>query len=220
MTDTSIHANALDTILRQRFIWIATVPWWALTLALIACAYLWLLLPSKLATLSVGTFVVALLLTAPALFTVSSVFFDPLQGVAGILTTFALVRFGRIWQRERKLRAYAPTHLVEESQTNGAIEEGQEVQAAILFADIKSFTALAESKDPHTVYQLVRECIQILVDETHKAGGMIDKFTGDGVMAVFGLTEPRPNDAHKAVLAALNMQAALERLNQGYQTRW
>jgi len=92
--------------------------------------------------------------------------------------------------------------------------EGETKKIAILFADAKSFTALAERQDPRKVYGLMKQCMQILVDETYRAGGAIDKFTGDGVMGSFGVPQERPDDAERAVRAALNMQQSLQRFNR------
>lgn len=214
MVDALIQANALDTLLRQRYLSVLAAPWWALPLLLGLLGYIWAAIPGRWSLSSGLAGIIGLLIASPALFTNADAFFDPTQLATGLGATLAAVSAWRLWQRERWMRAYAPTPLARGDQSNGTIPEGQQMHLAILFADIKSYTTLAESNDPQAVYRVMKQCIQILVDGVHQAGGTIDKFTGDGIMALFGLPEARPDDAERAVRAALHMQTALARFGE------
>ena len=216
MVDALIHANALDTLLRQRFIWVLMIPWWVFPLLLGILGHWWSSLPGKWSLPSGLASIAGFLVLSPLLFINGNMFFDPTQIATGLGATLAAVSAWRLWQRERWLRAYAPASLARDTQTNGAIPEGQQMILVILFADIKSYTALAESGDPQAVYRVMKQCIQILVDQVHNAEGMIDKFTGDGIMALYGLPESRADDAERAVRAALHMQAALASFDQAH----
>jgi adenylate cyclase len=209
-----VQANALDTLLRQSFIWTTGLPPWIYPLLFGLCGYLLSLLPGRWILPSSLLGIGGALAVAPLLFMTLSTFFNPIASALGLaLTSLALV-FWQISRRERRLRAYAPTPVITVEQVGGSIPEGQQLHAAVLFADLKSYTALAEASEPGRLFQIIKECIQILVDEVHKAGGMIDKFTGDGVMAVFGIPERNPDDERRAVRAGLRMQRSLAEFNQ------
>ncbi len=91
--------------------------------------------------------------------------------------------------------------------------EGERREVVILFADVSDFTSLASRLDPEEVYHLVNRCLELLVGEVYRYEGIVDKFTGDGLMALFGVPLAHENDAERAVLAALGMQEALRALN-------
>lgn len=81
--------------------------------------------------------------------------------------------------------------------------------ATVLFADIQGFTALADKLDFEEVTDLIKE-IWLRVDAVIEAhGGYIDKHIGDGVMAVWGAPHAGEDDAERAVMAALALQASL-----------
>jgi len=85
-------------------------------------------------------------------------------------------------------------------------------KVSILFADIRAFTLIAESSRPEDVVSMLNEHFEAMVEVIHKHHGVLDKFIGDELMAVFGLI-PSPNDMSiDAVNAAIEMQVALRKL--------
>ena len=91
---------------------------------------------------------------------------------------------------------------------------GQEREIAVLFADLRGFTALSEQKLPYDVVFLLNRYFASMGQAVTEAGGYVDKFVGDGVMALFGL-ESDPQAASRAALkAARNMAEALAKLNE------
>jgi class 3 adenylate cyclase/tetratricopeptide (TPR) repeat protein len=88
----------------------------------------------------------------------------------------------------------------------------------ILFADMSGFTALAEKKDPEHVRELVNSCFEYLVPIVVRYGGTIDKFMGDGIMALFGAPVAHEDDAERALRAALGMMATIETFNRARNT--
>jgi adenylate cyclase len=94
--------------------------------------------------------------------------------------------------------------------------------ATVLFSDIEGFTSVSEKLDPPRLAEWLGEYLSAMAGEVARAGGVVDKFVGDAVMAVFGVPFPREreeeqrSDAQSAVRCALAMRAALSRLNQ----RW
>jgi class 3 adenylate cyclase/tetratricopeptide (TPR) repeat protein len=78
--------------------------------------------------------------------------------------------------------------------------------ATVLFADVVGFTSLAERSDPETVARTVDGAFRRLAEEVAEHGGIIDKYMGDSLMAVFGVPQSHEDDAERAVTAALSMR--------------
>jgi adenylate cyclase len=93
---------------------------------------------------------------------------------------------------------------------------GENQTVTILFADIRGFTAMSERMEPQRVVELLNEFFSEMTDLVFEHGGTLDKYLGDGIMAIFGAPIPRPDDPVRSVKTAIDMQRALVRLN----TRW
>lgn len=92
--------------------------------------------------------------------------------------------------------------------------EGQSVDAVVMFADIRGFTALSEKTSPKEVVKLLNQFFERMVKVVQGNGGVIDKFIGDNLMAVWGVPESIENPERKAVKAALEMLAEIKKWNQ------
>ena len=79
---------------------------------------------------------------------------------------------------------------------------------SVLFADVVNFTQLSVSLDAEAVFNLINGLLGRMVECIHRYDGMVDKFVGDGLMAVFGAPIAHENDPELAVRAALDMQRA------------
>ncbi len=90
---------------------------------------------------------------------------------------------------------------------------GETLTVTILFTDIRSFTSLSEKMKAQELVTLLNEYLTDMVTIVMDGGGVVDKYIGDAIMAVFGAPVPTPNDAVNAVTAAVRMRQALERLN-------
>jgi adenylate cyclase len=84
----------------------------------------------------------------------------------------------------------------------------------VLFADIRDFTGLAERLAPERLVRLLNRYFTAMTEVVQAEDGMVDKFLGDGLLAVFGAPLPQPDHAARACRAALAMQAAVEALNR------
>lgn len=92
--------------------------------------------------------------------------------------------------------------------------QGSERNIAVLFADLRAFTALSETKLPYDVVFLLNQYFRTMGEAVEKADGRLDKFIGDGVMALFGIRRGAAHGCHSAVRAAREMALGLERLNK------
>jgi adenylate cyclase len=83
----------------------------------------------------------------------------------------------------------------------------------VLFADIRGFTSLAERENPERVVKLLNRYFSAMTEIIFAHGGTLDKYIGDGLMALFGAPNATPNDALNAVKAAVAMQRRIMALN-------
>ena len=84
---------------------------------------------------------------------------------------------------------------------------------AVLFSDIRGFTALSETMNPDAMAKLLTEYFTEMVDCVFHHGGTLDKFIGDAVMAQWGAPIGEPDDTDRAMAAAMDMMTALDALN-------
>lgn len=83
----------------------------------------------------------------------------------------------------------------------------------ILFCDIRNFTNLFETEDPLKAVKFANTVLANLGEEVEKMGGTVDRFTGDGFLAHFGIADKVENHALNACRAAINMRNALMKIN-------
>lgn len=90
---------------------------------------------------------------------------------------------------------------------------GTSAVATLLFTDIRGFTTLTEQLGPQATVSMLNEYFTLMVDCIQHEGGMLDKFIGDAIMAAFGLPQPEPDDADRAVRTAIAMIRSLNGWN-------
>jgi adenylate cyclase len=91
---------------------------------------------------------------------------------------------------------------------------GERRRVAVLFGDLRGFTALAAASEPDAVADTISSFLSAMVDCVFRHGGTLDKFIGDAVMAQWGAPESHVDDADRAMRAALDMIDALDALNE------
>jgi len=90
---------------------------------------------------------------------------------------------------------------------------GERYRLCVLFADIRGFTKRSERMTPEAVVELLNRYFSEVTRSIHDAGGTVDKFMGDGVMAFFGAPQRLDNPCVPAVQAAVDMLSGVARLN-------
>ena len=89
---------------------------------------------------------------------------------------------------------------------------GEKRDVTVLFGDLRGFTALADGLDPQDVVDILNAYLGAVVEVVFAMGGTLDKFRGDGVMAVFGAPITRADDAERAVRCAVELQRRVRAL--------
>jgi adenylate cyclase len=120
---------------------------------------------------------------------------------------------------EKRLRStmarYMPKEVADRLLESGADALGGSLQeTTILFSDIRSFTSLSEQVGPVETVNMLNEYFGIMVEQIMSNDGILDKYIGDAIMAVFGAPFNTGHDADNGLTAALNMHMALGHFNQ------
>jgi class 3 adenylate cyclase len=111
-------------------------------------------------------------------------------------------------ERERLREAfgtYLDKSVAEYILSEGFSEEGEEVEVSILFCDVRDFTTFASRADAKEVVMRLNALFAVVVPIVNRHGGHVDKFVGDGLLAMFGAPEPFGDHADRAVRAACEM---------------
>jgi adenylate cyclase len=226
MPGVEIHANAIDTILRGDFI--RDAPNW-MTIVLI-CA---LALVAAIALLTLPMLLAALCsLLALAVYVVgASYYFDQhivlnlVYPPLALLLTYTAVVFYRVIFEQGQARALrgvlgqylSPSVVAHVTRDPDSLKlGGDQREMTVMFSDLRGFTTFSESLDPETLVHLLNEYLTVMSDVIFKYEGTIDKYMGDAIMAFWGAPQDQPDHGVLACRAALEMVAALEKLN----ARW
>jgi adenylate cyclase len=109
---------------------------------------------------------------------------------------------------------YVPPELVEEMSSNPSHFDmtSDSREMTVLFSDVRGFTSIAETLAPRELSQLMNEFLTPMTKVIHRHRGTIDKYMGDAIMAFWGAPLADENHASNALLAAIEMQGALQEL--------
>jgi len=106
---------------------------------------------------------------------------------------------------------------VAEMVVSGKVEllrQGRLAEVTVLFADIRGFTSISEKRDPQETVSMLNRFFTAMAAVVFRHEGNLDKFIGDCVMAVWGPPSAHPDDPARAMRAALEMQRAVDRINE------
>jgi class 3 adenylate cyclase/tetratricopeptide (TPR) repeat protein len=125
----------------------------------------------------------------------------------------------RAYATQKLMAQYLPVDLRNRIIQGHPHVGGERRYVTVLFADLAGFTRLASRLDAEELFSLMNACFQRLASHISEYGGIIDKFMGDGLMAIFGAPVAHEDDPQRAVRAALDMQAEMEAFSAEMQPR-
>ena len=96
---------------------------------------------------------------------------------------------------------------------------GEEREVTVLFSDLRNFTSMSEALPPQEMLAILNHYFTRMSAIVEKHGGVVDKYVGDALMALFGAPITRDGDADRALNTALEMTEALDQLNRDWQKR-
>jgi adenylate cyclase len=136
------------------------------------------------------------------------------HGLMLAAVAIALVALFVELDRRRGLERFLPPNVVERVIQGDRLRlEGERRVVTVVFTDLRGSTALADTLDAESVVGIVNTYLRAKARVIVDRGGIIDKFTGDGLMAIFGAMSDAPTGARAAAAAALDIRAALAALN-------
>jgi adenylate cyclase len=227
-----IHANILDNILRNDFI---LQPKWAVLIEVGVIIGLTLVLGAALhyargvaGVVLAGTLLGAYLLISQLAFRVYGLPLSlvyPILAIALTYTAISLQHYVVEEREKRKIRNAFGLYLspsladmVSERPDMLALG-GEKRDLTVLFSDIRGFTTMSERLEPEMLVELLNEYLGAMTEVIFSHDGMLDKYIGDAIMAVWGAPLPQPDHAARACRAALGMVARLETLNEQWRQR-
>ena len=138
------------------------------------------------------------------------------QDVAGSLAAALNDMVRALLERDRVKEVfgrYIATQVSEKILSGQVNLGGESRKVSMLLSDIRNFTGMSEQMSPQQVVSFLNDYFSEMVDAVFDNGGILDKFMGDGLLAVFGSLGDQPDHARRAVLAALKMKALLAKIN-------
>ena len=223
-----IHMSALDNILRHRHLqpassWIFVAATLILTLA---TAWAFMLIHTQwVKPVAVGSLAIAYYGLAVHAFTSQGLWLDlaiPEGALAVSFAAAALVEYHTERKQRRQLRAvfdkYMAAEVVDEIMRNPEAIRlgGEKKELSMLFSDVEGFTSISERLAPETLVELLNMYLSAMTDVILRHRGNVNKYLGDGIMAIFGAPRGDPNHASLACFAALDSQSVLAKQRE----RW
>ena len=148
--------------------------------------------------------------------------FKPVNPVLLKARVAASLEKKRLRDLQRELfRKFATAEVAEEVLTTGGSLDGpyKEVEASVMFSDIRSYTSITETLPPADTIELLNTYYTLTFDAIAGQGGIVNQMLGDGLMAIFGAPVPLADHRDRAVHAALDMLEMMDAFNQDQARR-
>jgi len=224
-----IHANVIDSILQNQFLY---RPNWATLVDILVIAVVGLILGGLLprfkahwGALVGGALFLSVLALGQYLFETQGVWMNltyPSLNLVFIYLGVTGYRYMTEEKEKKRIRGafqyYLTASVVEEMLRNPDKLKlgGEKKDLTVLFSDIRGFTSISERMTPDGLVKFLNEYLTKMTDVVFKYDGLLDKYIGDAVMAVWGAPLDQPDHARRACLTALDMLDELHRL----QKKW
>lgn len=219
------HANALNTILNQDFIFKLN-NWQNILILFVIALLLGFLLPRlsiiKSIILTIGLILVYMV-GSQVLFETKNIIFIYSTALMQIGITFALIIAYRVIteQKEKKYIRQTFSKLVDKSVVDELLKDperlklgGEKKIVTVLFSDIRGFTTITEKMPSEALVKHLNEYLEAMTNIVMKYKGTLDKYVGDEIMAFWGAPVPQEDHALLACKAAVEMMVVLKQLNE------
>ncbi len=224
MNGVEVQANHVDALLNRRTFVDIDIRIQALAAVLITGFFVWLVSHNSFLVNTVGGVILetGIVLVARTLYNAGYYWKCLLPFVFVLLVFLARVAMGYLTERVRKhkilsvFRTYMAPQVVDELGKSGNYEielGGRDRQIAVLFVDIRGFTAMSEGLSPEKIVAILNRYLGMVTEAVFKNGGTLDKFIGDAVMAVYNAPLDVEDYACKAVQTGLDIVAAVDGVN-------
>ena len=224
-----IHANVIDSILQNQFLY---RPNWVTLVDILVIAVVGLILGGLLprfkahwGALVGGALFLSVLALGQYLFETQGVWMNLTYPSLNLIFIYLGVTGYRYMTEEKEKKRvrgafqyYLTASVVEEMLRNPDKLKlgGEKKDLTVLFSDIRGFTSISERMTPDGLVKFLNEYLTKMTDVVFKYDGLLDKYIGDAVMAVWGAPLDQPDHARRACLTALDMLDELHRL----QKKW
>ena len=226
-----VHANVIDTILKQQFLY---RPNWVTLLDLLAIIVLGLILGIILpkvkalwgALIGISLFF-AFFLTSHQLFQKQGIWVNQTYPLFNLVLTYLMITGYRYMteERERKKVRGAFQYYLNASVVEQMLKDpeklklgGEKKDLTVLFSDIRGFTSISEHMTPERLVKFLNEYLTKMTDIVFKYDGLLDKYMGDAIMAIWGAPLDQSDHPLRACYTALEMVEELRLLQQRWAT--
>ncbi len=147
---------------------------------------------------------------------VARIAFAVWAAVAAVVTLLVVLATTAVREAGRRasLARFLPEELSDRlADADDTLRAGRRQNAAVAFVDMRGSTTLAENLDPHELSVFLTSFRRRVMRIARLRGGVVDKFLGDGALVVFGLPEPQPDDAARALAFARDLVEVIARWN-------
>ncbi|MFH2011829.1 MAG: adenylate/guanylate cyclase domain-containing protein [Pseudomonadota bacterium] len=222
-----IHANIIDTILRQHFL---VRPEWTFVIDILIILGLGLLLGFLLykmeavwGAITTIIFFLGFFILNRYMFVQKGLWINIVYPYLTLLLVYIGVTIYRYFteeQEKKKIKGafhyYVTASVVNEMLKNPEKLKlgGEKKELTVLFSDIRGFTTISEKLSPEMLVKLLNEYLTVMTDIVFKYDGLLDKYIGDAIMAVFGAPLDQDDHAARACYTALDMMDELKTLQK------
>ncbi len=226
-----VHANVIDTILKQQFLY---RPNWVALFDLLAIIVLGLILGIILPKVKalwgalIGiSLIFAFLLTSYQLFQKQGIWVNMTYPLFNLVLTYLMITGYRYMteERERKKVRGAFQYYLNASVVEQMLKDpeklklgGEKKDLTVLFSDIRGFTSISEHMTPERLVKFLNEYLTKMTDIVFKYDGLLDKYMGDAIMAIWGAPLDQSDHPLRACCTALEMVEELRLLQQKWAT--
>jgi adenylate cyclase len=222
-----IHATVIDNILRQNFLihsgWIKFID---VLIIIFTGLFVGFLLPRFRAIAGMGLIVIVIasfVIINTLIFTKYNVWLNMIYTLLTIIVIYlglTIYRYVTEEREKKKIRGafqyYLTPSVVDEILKDPAKLKlgGDKKRLSVMFSDIRGFTSISEKLTPENLVQILNEYLTAMTNIVFKHEGLLDKYIGDAIMAVFGAPLEQPDHAQRACRTAVEMIAELKRLQE------